>query len=89
MENLSVSKDFSCAGTKKRIVDTENYDIRSQYCYETATPMFGDIGTAQTDETGECYINIDDIFAETVNTGVEYQVFLQKEEKATYGKRKD
>ena len=79
--NLSVSKDFSCAGTKKRIVDTENYDIRSQYCYETATPMFGDIGTAQTDETGECYINIDDIFAETVNTGVEYQVFLQKEGK--------
>lgn len=77
--NLSVSKDFSCAGTKKRIVDTENYDIRSQYCYETATPYFGDIGTAQTDETGKCYIDIDDIFAETVNTGVEYQVFLQKE----------
>lgn len=77
--NLSVSKDFSCAGTKKRIVDTENYDIRSQYCYETATPYFGDIGTAQTDETGKCYIDIDDIFAETVNTDVEYQVFLQKE----------
>lgn len=77
--NLSVSKDFSCAGTKKRIVDTENYDIRSQYCYETATPYFGDIGTAQTDETGKCYIDIDDIFAETVNTGIEYQVFLQKE----------
>lgn len=77
--NLTVHKDFSCTGTKKRIVDTENYDIRSQYCYETATPMFGDIGTAQTDETGECYISIDDIFAETVNTGIEYQVFLQKE----------
>lgn len=77
--NLTVHKDFMCTGTKKRIVDTENYDIRSQYCYETATPMFGDIGTAQTDETGECYISIDDIFAETVNTGIEYQVFLQKE----------
>lgn len=77
--NLTVHKDFSCTGTKKRIVDTENYDIRSQYCYETATPMFGDIGTAQTDETGKCYISIDDIFAETVNTGIEYQVFLQKE----------
>lgn len=77
--NLTVHKDFSCTGTKKRIVDTENYDIRSQYCYETATPMFGDIGTAQTDETGECYISIDDIFAETVNTSIEYQVFLQKE----------
>lgn len=77
--NLTVHKDFMCTGTKKRIVDTENYDIRSQYCYETASPMFGDIGTAQTDETGECYISIDDIFAETVNTGIEYQVFLQKE----------
>lgn len=77
--NLTVHKDFMCTGTKKRIVDTENYDIRSQYCYETTTPMFGDIGTAQTDETGECYISIDDIFAETVNTGIEYQVFLQKE----------
>ena len=77
--NLTVHKDFMCTGTKKRIVDTENYDIRSQYCYETATPMFGDIGTAQTDETGECYISIDDIFAETVNTSIEYQVFLQKE----------
>ena len=77
--NLTVHKDFMCTGTKKRIAHTENYDIRSQYCYETATPMFGDIGTAQTDETGECYISIDDIFAETVNTGIEYQVFLQKE----------
>lgn len=77
--NLTVHKDFSCTGTKKRIVDTENYDIRSQYCYETATPMFGDIGTAQTDETGKCYIDIDDVFQETVNTDVEYQVFLQKE----------
>lgn len=68
-------------GTKNRIIDTENYETRKQYCYETATPYFGDIGTAQTDETGKCYIDIDDIFAETVNTDVEYQVFLQKEGK--------
>ena len=66
-------------GTKNRIIDTENYETRKQYCYETATPYFGDIGTAQTDETGKCYIDIDDIFSETVNIGVEYQVFLQKE----------
>lgn len=79
--SLYVSEGFSCGGTKNRIVDTENYDIRSQYCYETATPYFGDIGTAQTDDTGKCYIDIDDIFSETVNTGVEYQVFLQKEGK--------
>lgn len=73
--------DFQCTGTKNRIVDTQNYDIRKQYCYETASPYFGDLGTAQTDETGKCYIDIDDVFNETVNTAVEYQVFLQKEGK--------
>lgn len=68
-------------GSKSRIIQTENYNKRLQYCYETPTPMFGDIGTAQTDETGKCYIDIDDVFQETVNTDVEYQVFLQKEGK--------
>jgi hypothetical protein len=76
---VTIGGSLSVAGEKNRIIDTENYDTRKQYCYETATPYFGDIGTAQTDETGKCYIDIDDIFAETVNTGVEYQVFLQKE----------
>lgn len=76
---VTIGGSLSVVGTKNRIIDTENYDTRKQYCYETATPYFGDIGTAQTDETGKCYIDIDDIFAETVNTGVEYQVFLQKE----------
>ena len=75
----SIDGDFNVTGSKNRIIDTENYDTRKQYCYETATPYFGDIGTAQTDDKGKCYIDIDDIFAETVNTGVEYQVFLQKE----------
>lgn len=78
---VTIGGSLSVAGEKNRIIDTENYDTRKQYCYETATPYFGDIGTAQTDETGKCYIDIDDIFAETVNTGVEYQVFLQKEGK--------
>ena len=76
---VTIGGSLSVTGEKNRIIDTENYDTRKQYCYETATPYFGDIGTAQTDETGKCYIDIDDIFAETVNTGVEYQVFLQKE----------
>lgn len=76
---VTIGGSLSVAGTKNRIIDTENYDTRKQYCYETATPYFGDIGTAQTDDTGKCYIDIDDIFSETVNTGVEYQVFLQKE----------
>lgn len=76
---VTIGGSLSVAGTKNRIIDTENYDTRKQYCYETATPYFGDIGSGCTDDTGKCYIDIDDIFAETVNTGVEYQVFLQKE----------
>lgn len=76
---VTIGGSLSVAGTKNRIIDTENYDTRKQYCYETATPYFGDIGSGCTDNTGKCYIDINDIFLETVNTGVEYQVFLQKE----------
>lgn len=65
--------------TKSREVATDNYDKRLLYCYETPTPLFGDIGEARIDEDGICYVDIDDIFSETIAEQVEYQVFLQKE----------
>ena len=64
---------------KGRLVKDTAYGDRILYCYETPTPYFGDIGTGKTDENGEAFISIDDIFDETVNTNVEYSVFLQKE----------
>ena len=64
-------------GTKNRIVETENYAERLQYCYETPTPMFGDVGEGAIDKTGKCYVWLDDVFAETIDTDVQYQVFLQ------------
>nr|DAI54738.1 MAG TPA: Putative tail protein [Caudoviricetes sp.] len=67
------------SGTKNRIVDTENYGQRLQYCYEMSSPFFGDIGEAETDENGLCYVQIDDIFSETVLRNDKYNVFLQKE----------
>ena len=67
------------SGTKNRIVDTENYGQRLQYCYEMPSPFFGDIGEAETDENGLCYVQIDDIFGETVMRNDKYNVFLQKE----------
>lgn len=70
---------FGCSGTKSRTVDTKNYGNRSLYAYETPTPLFGDIGEAVIDEDGFCYVEIDDIFTETIAERVEYQVFLQKE----------
>lgn len=70
---------LNTTGSKKRIVDTKDYAIRSLYCYEMPSPMFGDIGEGTIDASGACYIYLDDIFVETINTEMEYQVFLQKE----------
>ena len=72
-------KNLTVYGTKNRAVNTPNYDDRLLYCYETPTPLFGDIGEAVIDSDGLAYVDIDDIFSETIAERVEYQVFLQKE----------
>ncbi len=64
--NIYALGDIGCMGTKSRIADTENFSKKKLYCYEMASPMFGDCGTASTDDAGECYISIDPIFAETI-----------------------
>lgn len=79
MNSTKVTGDFSVSGTKNRIVDTDTYSERLLYCYETPTPFFGDIGEAVIDEDGYAYVDIDDIFSETIAEKAEYQVFLQKE----------
>ena len=76
---LGVTGSFYVSGTKSRLVETETYGRRLLYSYETPTPLFGDIGEATIDEDGFCYVDIDDIFTETIAGEVEYQVFLQKE----------
>ena len=72
---------FGTTGTKSRIINTDDFGEVLQYCYETPNPMFGDIGTGQTDESGKCYIYFDPVFQETVSTDYTYCVFLQKEGK--------
>lgn len=71
--------DLSVRGTKKRIFPTKNYGTQAFYCYEMASPVFGDIGEAFISEDGACLIDIDDIFQESTNVRIEYYVFLQKE----------
>ena len=75
--------NITASGTKNRRVDTPNYSDRLLYCYETPTPLFGDVGEATLDEDGICYVDIDDIFSETIAENVEYQVFLQAEGEGT------
>ncbi len=71
---------LSVLGYKSRISDTENYGELHQYCYEMASPYFGDIGSGETDESGECYVSVSDKFSETCGD-CPYYVFLQKEGK--------
>ena len=78
-DSVLIVKDLSVGGEKNRLVKTESFGERKLSCYEMTSPMFGDIGTAETDEDGECVIYIDDVFYETVSSEIEYQVFLQKE----------
>lgn len=73
-----VAGNLGCSGTKNRVVETKNYGKVLLNAYETAAPMFGDVGTGQLDEYCECIIFLDNIFAETIDNISEYTVFLQK-----------
>ena len=76
--NTTVTGSFVVNGSKNRAMVTENYGERLLYCYETPAPLFGDIGGGVLDDDGECVVMFDPVFAETVDTGIEYRVFLQK-----------
>lgn len=68
---------ISTSGTKSRIAEADEFGQRYLYCYETPSPMFGDVGEGVIDETGVCYVFLDPVFAETITTN-QYQVFLQR-----------
>lgn len=64
-------------GTKSRAVTTDQYSDRLLYCYETPSPMFGDVGEGVIGADGMCYVSIDPVFAQTIAASG-YQVFLQR-----------
>ena len=75
---VTVQGSFYVTGTKSRLVGTEGYGERLTYCDEAASPLFTDVGSGTIGEDGMCYVELDPIFADTVNTSMAYQVFLQK-----------
>ena len=75
--NLTITKNFTVSGTKRRSVHTYDYGERLLYCYETPSPLFGDVGEGKIGDDGKCYVQIDSVFAQTVSL-TQYQVFLQK-----------
>ena len=71
-------------GEKPRVIDTEHFGLRNFIAYETATPYFGDIGEAVTDDEGICKIFLDEILLESVDSFCNYQVFLQAYDKTEF-----
>lgn len=67
--NLSVSGSKNCSQK------TENFGNRLINAYETAEYFFGDIGEGTIGKEGCCYIYIDEILLECINTDLKYHVF--------------
>ena len=76
---VNVSANFTVASgySKNKIATTDQYADRLLYCYETASPMYGDVGEGVIADDGLSYVSLDPIFAQTITTD-NYQVFLQK-----------
>lgn len=61
------NKDLRVYGTKNSTVHTESYGQRLLNAYETPEYYFADYGEAVTGEDGKVRVDIDPMFAETVN----------------------
>ncbi|WP_422698945.1 phage tail spike protein [Enterococcus durans] len=66
-KNVRVDKDLRVYGTKNSTVNTETYGQRLLNAYETPEYYFADYGEAITGEDCKVRVDIDPIFAETVN----------------------
>lgn len=76
--DVTCKQNLTVNGTKNRAVKTDSYGTRLLNAYETAECYFGDIGKANTGEECKVKINLDPIFLETVDTSIDYHVFLSK-----------
>ena len=75
-QGLFVQGDFVVVnGTKNAAVKTQKHGYRKMYAVEATENVFEDFGTASL-KGGKARVELDEIFAETVNTGQKYQVYL-------------
>lgn len=72
---LWVDGNFSVSGTKNAIVETTVGWVNIN-AYETAEYYFGDLGFANTGSGSKVKITMDSLFLETVNTKVDYHIFV-------------
>jgi hypothetical protein len=72
---IDISGDLSCTGTKGAVVQLPDNRAVQLYAMESPNNWFEDFGSGQL-SAGSAVIKLDSIFAETVNSDVEYHVFL-------------
>ena len=73
---INVSGDISCSGTISGIVSADGGARKvTLYSTQSTENWFEDAGSSQL-ASGSVHIALDSTFAQTVNTGVEYHVFL-------------
>lgn len=75
VDNLHVKSWFGDDGYKHSTIKTSQ-GLIGVNAYETAEYYFGDIGESNTGNNNQVIIGIDHIFNETVNTNIQYQVFV-------------
>ncbi len=75
--------NFSCTGTKNRIVETENFGQVKMNAFETAGAHFADVVSGKIAADGKCVIYFNRKFAETIDRDCEYQVILTAVGKAS------
>lgn len=74
--NLGVMTDLAVVGQKHRIVNTKSHGWIKMNAVETADAYFCDVGSGTIGESGCVTIFKDQIFAETIELGSEYQIFI-------------
>ena len=73
--NMTTAGDTSCTGALKTVNATSDETKVETYAVQSAENWFEDAATVQL-VNGVARVNLEPIFGKTVNTGVEYHVFL-------------
>ena len=74
---IATDEGYSTTGSKSREIDSDQFGTNRFFCYETPTPVFGDIGEGVIDQDGFCIVDLDPILSSSI-LPKGYQVFLQK-----------
>lgn len=81
-DKVNVLGDFNVYNGSKNAVHVTRDGIRATPAYEMTESYLGDMGRNFTGKDCQVWIPIDEIFSDTVNTDLPYEVFLQAYEDA-------